>query len=219
MADSDQDASSDPSTPVLLRRRWFLSCLAGTAGVTALTLPEAEAARFSVAVLDAGHGGSDPGAKWGGIAEKKLTLDVAKRTKKLLEKKGVTTVLTRGADSGLSLDQRAAKANRYRNAVFVSVHFNAHWKRNIKGIETFYMSNQGRSLATRVHSRLARRIRTNNRGTKLTKRLGVLRKTRCPAILVECGFLSNSWERKRCSSTWYRQLVAQSIAEGIIAYR
>ncbi|CAN5240334.1 hypothetical protein BH23VER1_BH23VER1_12160 [soil metagenome] len=179
---------------------------------------EAEAARFSTVVLDPGHGGHDNGAKWGGVPEKRLTLDVCRRVQKLLGQRGVSAVLTRTSDSFVSLDGRAAKANRYRSAVFVSVHFNAHWNRSVKGIESFYMSGNGRVLASRIQNRLLNRIRTTNRGLK-SKSYAVLRKTRCPAVLVECGFLSNAWERQRCNSAWYRQLLAQAIAEGVVAYR
>ena len=215
-----QDACHPADHPPGLARRLPRRTLLGVLGslLCPTFVPEAEAARFTTVVLDPGHGGHDNGAKWGGIPEKKLTLDVAKRVETLLKKKGIRTVLTRTTDKFVTLDGRAAISNRYRSPIFVSIHFNAHWNRSIKGIETFYMSSAGRSLASRIQGRLMARIRTTNRGIK-SKSFAVLRKTRGTAVLVECSFLSNSWERQRCASSWYRQLVAQSIYEGIVAYR
>lgn len=198
----------------LTARRAFL------AGAVALALPSnARAARFTSVILDPGHGGRDNGARWGGVSEKTLTLDTAKRVQKILTAKGINTALTRTRDTTLGLEARAAKANRYRSAIFVSIHFNAHLNRSITGIETFYMSSSGYSLASRIQGRLLKHIKTKNRGLKKSAALAVLNKTRCTAALVECGFISNSWERGRCNTSWYRQLVAKSIAEGIIAYR
>lgn len=201
-----------------LGRRRFWRAAAGAA-LAGFVPPAAEAARFSIVILDPGHGGSDKGANWGGVHEKTLTLDVARRAHRLFGEKGLPAVLTRTSDTFVSKDDRAAKANRYRSAVFVSIHFNAHPNRSIRGIETFYMSTAGRSLATRVHSRLAKRIRTRDRGLKHVSNFAVLRKTNCPAILVECGFISNAWERARCATSGYRQTVAQAIVEGVLSYR
>ena len=177
------------------------------------------AARYSTIVLDPGHGGRDNGAKWGGVPEKRLTLDVAFRVRKILQKKGIRVAMTRSSDRQVSITSRAAIANKYRNAMVVSIHFNAHRNTKITGIETFYASSSGRSIASRIQTRLMRKIRTKNRGIKFTKRLGILNKTRGAAVLVECGFISNPYERTRSNSTWYRQIVAQEIANGIIASR
>ncbi len=76
-------------------------------------------------VIDPGHGGRDNGAKWGGIAEKDLNLDVARRVEALLKERGIPVVMTRRSDAYVSLDSRAAVANRYKNSLFVSIHFNA----------------------------------------------------------------------------------------------
>ncbi len=180
---------------------------------------DALAARYSTIVLDAGHGGRDNGAKWGGVPEKRLTLDVARRVRKILQKKGVRVIMTRNSDKQISISSRAAIANKYRNAMIVSIHFNAHRNTKITGIETFYASSRGRTIASRIQTRLMRKIRSKNRGIKFTKRLGILNKTRGAAVLVECGFISNAHERKRCNASWYRQIVAQQIANGILASR
>ncbi len=170
-----------------------------------------------VVVLDPGHGGVDNGARWYGVAEKTLNLDVAKRVERLLKARGIPVVMTRRTDTYVTLDQRAAIANRHAGSIFVSIHFNAHTNRTIKGIETFYVSNRGRNLASAIQRRLARRIRTEDRGCK-RHHYAVLTKTRGVAALVECGFISNKWECDRCNTTWFRDILAQEIASGIAAY-
>src|SRR5258708_27623503 len=79
---------------------------------------------FAVVVLDPGHGGQDSGAICGGVLEKDLTLDVARRIDRLLNSEGIATLMTRVGDTYVSLADRAAFANRVRNCVFVSIHFN-----------------------------------------------------------------------------------------------
>jgi len=171
----------------------------------------------TVVVLDPGHGGKDNGARWYGISEKTLNLDVAKRVEVLLKKRGIPVVMTRRTDSFVSLDYRAKIANRHAHSIFVSIHFNAHSNRSIKGIETFYISSKGKNLAQNIQKRLANRINTNDRGSK-KHHFAVLTKTRGVAALVECGFISNHWENRRCATTWFRDILAQEIASGIAAY-
>ncbi|MEZ5326033.1 MAG: N-acetylmuramoyl-L-alanine amidase [Verrucomicrobiales bacterium] len=176
-----------------------------------------QAAAFRV-VLDPGHGGRDNGTHWAGIREKDLNLDVAKRVERILRNKGVSTYLTRRSDYYLSLTTRATRANRYRDSIYISIHFNSAPARSATGIETFYASTTGQRLGYQIQNRLVSRLGTKNRGLK-KRGFAVLRKTRGPAVLVECGFLSNSWERGRCKSPSYRQKVAQAIADGIVYYR
>ncbi|MCB1230067.1 MAG: N-acetylmuramoyl-L-alanine amidase [Verrucomicrobiae bacterium] len=179
-----------------------------------------QAQKFERVVIDPGHGGKDNGSKWYGVAEKTLTLDLAKRIQKVLEGKGIDAKLTRSTDIYVELVDRAAVANKTPNTLFLSVHFNAHRDRSIKGIETFYYpgSTEGRVLATYVQSELGNRIKTRNRGVK-PARLKVLRETKGVAVLVECGFISNRWECQRCASSWFRQVLAEEIVEGILRYR
>ena len=168
-------------------------------------------------IIDPGHGGKDKGAYWYGISEKTLTLDVAKKVETLLRNKGIKVLMTRKSDHYVSIQDRASIANKYSNAIFVSIHFNAHTNSSVKGIETFYLSSKGKKLASSIQSRLARRINTNDRGSK-KYHYAVLRKTKGVAALVECGFISNRWEGNRCTSSWYKEILAQEITEGITAY-
>lgn len=170
-------------------------------------------------VIDPGHGGKDPGSEWDGIKEKDLTLDLAKRVEKVLLGRGYSTTLTRNGDQYVGLEQRAEVANRISGSVFVSLHFNSHHLRNVAGIETFYWpgSTRGQRLASFIQGELGRRIVTKNRGAK-PQQLKVLEATQGPAALVECGFISNRWERQRCQSSWFKQVLAEEIAQALIRY-
>lgn len=178
----------------------------------------ASAARFSTVIIDPGHGGRDKGAFWGGVRESTLALNVAKDLEACLKRRGIRTVMTRRSDVFISLRSRAAIANRYRHAVFVSVHFNACLNTGIRGAETYYWGNQGRILATAIQRRLPGRVKTPNRGAR-RRGFSVLVNTRCPAVLVECGFISNRGERQRCATRWYQQTAARAIYDALMAYR
>ncbi|MFC7336574.1 N-acetylmuramoyl-L-alanine amidase [Haloferula chungangensis] len=194
-------------------RAWVFGLL-----ILAATCGFSSAARFSTVIIDPGHGGRDKGAYWGGVRESTLNLRVAQHLEGLLKKRGIRTVMTRRSDVFVSLSGRAALANRYRSAVFVSIHFNASRNRLIKGAETFYWGSTGRIIAGAIQRRLPARVNTVNRGAK-RRGFTVLMQTRCPAVLVECGFISNTRERGRCVTRWYQQTAARAIYDGLMACR
>ena len=171
--------------------------------------------RISRVVIDAGHGGHDSGARRGYVLEKHLALDVSRRLERYLERRGMRCIQTRNRDTFLPLSQRSKIANRQRNAVFVSVHFNWGYRSGASGTETFY--NRNSTLARAIQTRVARKAGTPNRGTKRAS-FYVLRHTRIPAALVECGFISNFNDRRRCLDPRYRQKIAEAIGEGILSY-
>lgn len=169
-------------------------------------------------IIDPGHGGKDWGAYKGGIKESYLNMRVAQKLEYYLKRRGYSTAMTRRSDTFVSLSRRAAFANRYRNAVFVSIHFNSTRSSWVRGIETFYAGSRGRALATCVQRELIKKCRAKNRGVRFA-RFAVLTQTRCPAVLVECGFISNASERARCKSNSYQTQLAVAIADGISKYR
>jgi N-acetylmuramoyl-L-alanine amidase len=174
---------------------------------------------FTTVVVDAGHGGNDNGAfrRFGG-AEKNATLDVATRLARKLRESQFRTVMTRSNDTFIPLDERAAISNRQKNAVFVSVHFNDSGRRGIRGFETYYNSPVSYPLAQRIQQRLLTMPGAANRGIK-TANFRVLRKAMYPAVLVECGFLSNRKEGAGARSADYREELADKIAEAIVDMR
>jgi len=166
-------------------------------------------------VIDAGHGGHDRGGIPGQrIAEKDMTLDVALRLRNILSANGYHVVMTRSSDVFVPLGGRVAIANSYRNAVFVCIHFNATGRSGASGIETYFYSRESLPLASAVHYYVTGGAPSANRGVR-RRGYYVLRKTAIPAVLVECGFLTNPTEAAYAQSAGYRQKLADEIAAGI----
>ena len=166
-------------------------------------------------VIDAGHGGHDRGGIPGQrIAEKDMTLDVALRLRNVLSANGYHVVMTRSTDVFVPLGGRVAIANSYRNAVFVCIHFNATGRSGASGIETYFYSRESLPLASAVHYYVTGGAPSANRGVR-RRGYYVLRKTAIPAVLVECGFLTNPTEAAYAQSAGYRQKLADEIAAGI----
>lgn len=172
---------------------------------------------FRTVVIDAGHGGRDLGASNSYVYEKHINLDVSRRLERSLQNAGFKTVMIRSTDEFIALSERSSKANRYRNAVFVSVHFNSSYKTTAVGIETYYRSSNSEKFARLVHDELIKNIGATDRGVK-TANFSVLRNTKHPSILVEGGFVSHKDERTYMMDPQYRQVVADSIARGIIQF-
>ena len=176
--------------------------------------------RFTTVVVDAGHGGKDNGAyrRYGG-AEKIATLDVARRLERKLRESQLRTVMTRTSDTFISLEDRVRIENSQKNAVFVSIHFNDSRRRGIHGFETYYHAANSRELASRIQARLLTIPHSANRGVHAGSNLRVLRLAKYPAVLVECGFLSNRAEGDNARDSAYRDLLADRIAEAIVDVR
>ena len=188
--------------------------LAGCATVTRNT-----SHTFDTVVIDAGHGGRDSGA-WRRYAppEKFVTLDVAMRVDRKLRESQLKTVLTRSSDIFIPLDGRVALGNAQKNSVFLSIHFNDSGKRGIHGFETYYHSPYAYDLAAAIERNLLTLPRAMNRGVHPAG-FRVLRNATYPAVLVECGFLSNKSEGREARNSAYREMLAEKIAEAIVDYR
>jgi len=174
-------------------------------------------AAFQTVVIDPGHGGADLGAADSYVYEKHINLDVARRLERSLKEAGFKTVMTRTKDEFIALSERSAMANRQRNAIFVSVHFNSSYRTAALGIETFYRSSNSEKLAQLVQKELIKNTRATDRGVK-TANFAVLRNTKHPSVLVEGGFVSNKDERSAMCDPLYRQIVADSIARAVVQY-
>lgn len=183
-------------------------------GAALALAPLATAAGFRTVIIDPGHGGHDKGGQWGRVYEKHLALDTSVRLEGHLKSMGFRTVMTRRSDYFISLPQRVSVANRYKGAIFVSVHYNYTWKQEVSGLETFYHNGQSKRLAQLVQQGMLRRVRAVDRGAKFA-RYYVIRNCSIPSILVEGGFVSNTAERNRMKAAWYRDSIAKGIAEGI----
>ena len=166
-------------------------------------------------VIDAGHGGYDRGGIPGQrVSEKDMTLDVARRLRSVLQASGYRVVMTRDSDVFIPLGTRTAIANSQRNAIFVSVHFNSATRRGASGIETYFYGRDSLALASAVHHYVAGGAPSENRGVR-RRGYFVLRRTNIPAVLVECGFLTNPTEAAYAQNASYRQKLAEAIASGV----
>lgn len=169
----------------------------------------------STVVIDAGHGGFDRGGVPGQrIAEKDKTLDVALRLRRVLQADGIRVIMTRDRDVFVPLGTRTAIANSYRNAIFVSIHFNCSTRGGANGIETYYYRSDSAALAASIHRNVVAGAPTENRGIR-RRGFFVLRRTAIPSVLVECGFLTNPTEGRLAQTESYRQKLAEQIARGI----
>ncbi|MEP6698498.1 MAG: N-acetylmuramoyl-L-alanine amidase [Verrucomicrobiota bacterium] len=177
--------------------------------------PRVRAQSRSTVVIDAGHGGFDRGGVPGQrISEKDKTLDVAQRLRNILQAGGYRVVMTRDSDVFVPLPTRVAIANSYRNAVFVSIHFNCASRSGANGIETYYYRGDSAGLAAAIHRNVVAGASTENRGIR-RRGFFVIRKTAIPSVLVECGFLTNPTEGGLAQTASYRQKLAEQIARGI----
>jgi N-acetylmuramoyl-L-alanine amidase len=205
----------------LYRFRLFLSSLL-VAFLGCVSISTAYARRASkdsgsstTVVIDAGHGGYDRGGIPGQrVAEKEVTLDVAQRLQKALAANGYRVVMTRDSDVFVPLGMRVAIANSYPNAIFVSIHFNSAKRSGAGGIETYFYSRESLPLASAIHYFVAGGAPSSNRNVR-RRGYYVLRKTSVPAVLVECGFLTNPTEAALAQTTSYRQKLAEEIAAGV----
>lgn len=171
---------------------------------------------FSTVILDAGHGGHDSGAvsRSTGQMEKDLTLDMVKRIKSELGS-SFKTVLMRHDDEFIDLDERVNRANRYSDAILVSVHFNSG-PTGVRGPETYYWRVDSHGLANRMQQAMAQvsPAEQSNRG-KVRRRLRLTRNPEISCLLLECGYLSHPAEAQLAQSPAYRQKMAAAIASAI----
>lgn len=201
--------------------------------------------KFEGVVIDAGHGGSNRGAIGrNGVAEKTVTLATANELKRLLQADGISVVMTRGGDRYLDLGSRGTIANRHKNHLFVSIHYNMG-RSTSHGVETYALTPKGAAsvesagrrssrddtaypgnrhgpesllLASMVQRELCKHHSPEgDRGVKWA-RFKVLRDTEMPAILVEAGFLSHAADAPLIATEDYRDKVAAAIARGIKSF-
>ncbi len=201
---------------------------------------------FKTVIVDAGHGGKDPGAVNSLGTEAGYNLIVAKKIEKLLQQNGFHVVMTRSDNTFLSLSQRVALANKYKSAIFISIHFNAEASKRARGIETFTLSPQGVphygrgvknsdhqiqvgnyqdsqniALGTAIHGSIISRIYSKteryDRGIRRA-RYTLLTGIKHPSILIEGGFLSHKTEAKIIHSDKYLQTLSIGITEGVKKY-
>jgi len=203
-----------------------------------------DAQRVETVVLDPGHGGTDQGTanQWG--SEKNFALEAARTTREQLLQAGFKVEMTRSDDTAISLEDRVEFANRFQNAVFISIHFNTG--SGGAGVESYALPPEGMAsnasssehhpsatdaaadegnaqdrqniaLAAAVHASVLSHLSAFDRGVRHA-RFKVLRQIRIPALLLEAGFLNDPAEGQRIATTQYRQQLGAAIAQGVQNY-
>ncbi|MBQ7287489.1 MAG: N-acetylmuramoyl-L-alanine amidase, partial [Candidatus Gastranaerophilales bacterium] len=173
-------------------------------------------------VIDPGHGGADSGAIGGGVYEKTINLDVAKRVQEILIKKNVYVYMTRSKDETLTLEDRVNYSNEINPNLYVSIHTNSTVKEDSYGLETHYFKDDSYKLAQVIHKNFAserniKKWETLDRGV-IKSRFYVINHTEAPSVLIEIGFISNLEERSKLLKKGRREDIAESIADGILEY-
>lgn len=181
-----------------------------------------------VVVLDAGHGGYDPGAMGNTLKEKDVNLRITLKVGEILKQNGITVVYTRSDDQFIGLLDRSSVANSLNASLFVAIHNNANNVSSISGTETYFYApssdpdlyaqrTERQSLAASIQSALATQIQRKNLGVKEAN-FSVLRNTMMPSALVEVAFISNPTEESLLQSEDFINRAAAGITNGIMAY-
>lgn len=225
---------------------FFLFSLIMTIALLALCLLEgkllsptgenASASPSLTVILDAGHGGEDGGAISGKIYEKDLNLDITKAVGTYLSQNGIEVVYTRtedvllydrnvnykGRKKILDLAARLRIARQTDNAIFVSIHMNSFPNEKYKGLQVYYSKNDKKSkiMAQMIQNNAMNLLQPNNdrKPKEATSAIYLLDRIEKPAILIECGFLSNPEECALLATPEYRQKLALMIAESLAQY-
>ncbi len=180
----------------------------------------------TIVVIDAGHGGKDPG-KVGvnDVLEKDLNLQIAKKIKLCLEKQGITVIMTREDDSMAEnkvtdMKKRVELINDTKPDITVSIHQNSYSQTDVRGAQVFYYSHskEGEQAARVLQEELKTIDSENTREVKANDTFYMLKKTEVPTVIVECGFLSNAEEAEKLKEEAYQQELAEVICRGIVKW-
>ncbi|MBN1844493.1 MAG: N-acetylmuramoyl-L-alanine amidase [Sedimentisphaerales bacterium] len=168
-------------------------------------------------MIDPGHGGRDPGAIGvNGYQEKHVNLSVAQRVAEELSSRGYTVRLTRDRDEFIELDERVELANRLGPGLFVSIHADSTANQQAQGFSVYLAraASAAAERAARLIEQAFQEAQIAGRGRRRAD-FRVLQGTRCPAVLVELGYLSNRQEADRLADTAYQRVLAQVVAAAI----
>lgn len=201
-------------------------------GAVYVTSLQVENKSRACVVIDAGHGGSDPGKV--GInnqLEKEINLKIAEILKDFLQAEGIEVVMTRESDAGLydegasnkkvqDMKRRLEIIEKTDPVIVVSIHQNSYHEEYVKGAQVFYYttSESSRQLAEVIQEQLRSLDPDNRREAKGNDSYFLLKKTSKPIVIVECGFLSNREEAEKLSSALFQEKMAWNIHMGIMKY-
>lgn len=210
----------------------FLNCNIEFAEASKAKKEKEENSKYTI-VVDAGHGGRDPGKV--GInkeLEKDINLGIALKLKKYLEKDHIKVVMTRETDCGLyqesdtrkkstDMKKRVEIVNNANAVLCVSIHQNSYTSKNVRGAQVFYYSKSegGKKLAEIFQTKLIEKVDpTNKRKAKPNTNYYMIMNVNCPAVIVECGFLSNWDDAINLKDDYFQDKIAATLYEGITEY-
>lgn len=164
-------------------------------------------------IIDCGHGGKDSGAIGIDIIEKDYVLEIGRLLKNELSQYNCDVLMTRTDDTFLSLDDRTTLSNKNNCDLFISIHCNSFINDNANGFESF--SYNGNEIQKKIHNDIIKNIKIKDRGIKVNSAFYVLRKTKCKAVLLELGFITNKEDSKLLNDNKYlfAHTISKSIAE------
>lgn len=171
-----------------------------------------------IIIIDAGHGGTDPGSVKRGVQEKDINLQIALKLQKRLERKGYKVVMTRTDDTAISLSNRAKLANQAKGDLLISIHQNSFKDASVHGIEVFYTPGKesyDHQLANFIQEALINYTQAKDRHVREVTNLLVIRESKMPACLIESAYLSNDHEREMIQTEDYQDKIVTGIIEGI----
>jgi N-acetylmuramoyl-L-alanine amidase len=183
------------------------------------TPPAAKGLGGKTIIIDAGHGGKDPGAGSVGFSpkcEKELNIEIARKLASELQSKGARVIMTRQNDVFLELDDRAGFADRYNADLLVSIHCDAHDRSDVDGA-TIYIARQPTSKSRQVAEAIRKSLESNGIYTRGVRNADyrVLVKHSKPSVLIESGYLTNRTDAGRLNNSWYQGKLAKALAQGI----
>lgn len=180
-----------------------------------------------VIVIDPGHGGMD-GGKVGvnGVKEKEINLKISLKIKEILEKDGISVVMTRTEDERLAESQvedlkaRVSLMNEKKPELVVSIHQNSYHEEGVHGAQVFYYADSAESerAAGIIQETLKEIDPENTKEAKPNRTYYILKKTEVPVVIAECGFLSNYEEAEKLADEEYQQKLAEAVAKGVLQY-
>lgn len=191
--------------------------------VTTFSMPVSK----KIILIDPGHGNGDPGKVQNDVKEKDINLRIAKKLQAYLEQGGSYVLMTRADDEPLSstkkgdMYSRKLTANTSKADLLISIHQNSYPSAKVKGAQIFYFnqSDNSKRLAELIQGEIKSFVDPGNRmDAKSNTNYYVLKQTTMPAVIVECGFLSNPTEKQNLQSDEYQEKIAWAIYMGIVKY-
>ncbi|WP_256317090.1 N-acetylmuramoyl-L-alanine amidase family protein [Phascolarctobacterium faecium] len=179
--------------------------------------------------LDAGHGGSDPGAVGAkGTKEKDITLKITQKVEELLKKKGAKVTMTRvkdvdvygvNATDAQELQARVDVAENSAADLFISLHINASVNKNVGGFSSYYYpkTSHDARVAAAIQKRMTNNFGLDDLGIRQAN-FYVNKRSSMPSALIEMAFITNAKEEKLLNSNWFQSKLAKAIADGIEDY-